>query len=240
MIQFENIYKAFGKLEVLKGVSASVGGGGITAILGPNGSGKTTLIKMLLGMVYPDKGEILFHGKPIRKEWQYKNDISYLPQIARFPENLTVTELINLIKDIRGGSPNEQRLIELFDLESHLGKKIKHLSGGTKQKVNIVLAMMYDNPLIVLDEPSTGLDPIALVRLKELILDERAKGKNILITTHIMSLVEDLSDEILFLLEGKIYFRGTIPQLKEFAGEDNLEKSIAHLLEQKYAENIKI
>ena len=236
MIQFENIYKAFGKLEVLKGVSASVGGGGITAILGPNGSGKTTLIKMLLGMVYPDKGEILFHGKPIRKEWQYKNDISYLPQIARFPENLTVTELINLIKDIRGGSPNEQRLIELFDLESHLGKKIKHLSGGTKQKVNIVLAMMYDNPL----EPSTGLDPIALVRLKELILDERAKGKNILITTHIMSLVEDLSDEILFLLEGKIYFRGTIPELKEFAGEDNLEKSIAHLLEQKYAENIKI
>ena len=240
MIQFENIYKAFGKLEVLKGVSASVGGGGITAILGPNGSGKTTLIKMLLGMVYPDKGEILFHGKPIRKEWQYKNDISYLPQIARFPENLTVTELINLIKDIRGGSPNEQRLIELFDLESHLKKKIKHLSGGTKQKVNIVLAMMYDNPLIVLDEPSTGLDPIALVRLKELILDERAKGKNILITTHIMSLVEDLSDEILFLLEGKIYFRGTIPELKEFAGEDNLEKSIAHLLEQKYAENIKI
>lgn len=100
--------------------------------------------------------------------------------------------------------------------------------------------MMYDNPLIVLDEPSTGLDPIALVRLKELILDERAKGKNILITTHIMSLVEDLSDEILFLLEGKIYFRGTIPELKEFAGEDNLEKSIAHLLEQKYAENIKI
>lgn len=240
MVQFQNIYKSFGKLEVLTGVSAEVKGGGITAILGPNGSGKTTLIKMLLGMVYPDKGEILFDGKPIKKEWLYKNEISYLPQIARFPENLTVIELINLIKDIRGGTPNEQRLIELFTLESHLAKKIKHLSGGTKQKVNIVLAMMYDNPVIVLDEPSTGLDPIALVRLKDLILEERAKGKNILITTHIMSLVEDLSDEILFLLEGKVYFRGTVDELKQFTDEANLEKAIANLLEHKDVKNIKI
>src|SRR5690606_12792113 len=111
-----------------------------------------------------------------------------------------------------------------FTLESHLTKKIKHLSGGTKQKVNIVLAMMYDNPVIVLDEPSTGLDPIALVRLKDLILEEKSKGKNILVTTHIMSLVEDLSDEILFLLEGKVYFRGTVEKLKQFTGETNLEK----------------
>jgi len=240
MIQFQDIYKSFGKLDVLTGVTAEVSGGGISAILGPNGSGKTTLIKMLLGMVYPNKGEIIFDGKPIKKEWNYKKDISYLPQIARFPENLTITDLINLIKDIRGADSEEDRLIELFDLHSHLGKKIKHLSGGTKQKVNITLALMYDNPVIVLDEPSTGLDPIALVRLKNLILEERDKGKNILITTHIMSLVEDLSDEILFLLEGKIHFRGTIPEIKEFTGAINLETAIANLLEQKNAENIKV
>lgn len=240
MIQFQDIYKSFGKLDVLTGVTAEVSGGGISAILGPNGSGKTTLIKMLLGMVYPNKGEIIFDGKPIKKEWSYKKDISYLPQIARFPENLTIVDLINLIKDIRGEDSEEDRLIELFDLHSHMGKKIKHLSGGTKQKVNITLALMYDNPVIVLDEPSTGLDPIALVRLKNLILEEREKGKNILITTHIMSLVEDLSDEILFLLEGKIHFRGTIPEIKEFTGAINLETAIANLLEQKNAENIKV
>lgn len=240
MIQFQDIYKSFGKLDVLKGVTAEVSGGGISAILGPNGSGKTTLIKMLLGMVYPNKGEIIFDGNPIKKEWNYKKDISYLPQIARFPENLTIKNLIELIKDIRGGNSEEEKLIKLFDLESHMNKKIKHLSGGTKQKVNITLAMMYDNPVIVLDEPSTGLDPIALVRLKNLILEEREKGKNILITTHIMSLVEDLSDEILFLLEGKIHFRGTIPEIKEFTGALNLETAIANLLEQKNAENIKV
>ncbi len=240
MIQFQDIYKSFGKLDVLTGVTAEVSGGGISAILGPNGSGKTTLIKMLLGMVYPNKGEIIFDGKPIKKEWIYKKDISYLPQIARFPENLTIVDLINLIKDIRGEDSEEERLIELFDLHSHMGKKIKHLSGGTKQKVNITLALMYDNPVIVLDEPSTGLDPIALVRLKNLILEERDKGKNILITTHIMSLVEDLSDEILFLLEGKIHFRGTIPEIKEFTGAINLETAIANLLEHKNAENIKV
>ncbi|MFN3196205.1 MAG: ABC transporter ATP-binding protein [Chlorobiota bacterium] len=240
MIQFQDIYKSFGKLDVLKGVTTEVSGGGISAILGPNGSGKTTLIKMLLGMVYPNNGEIIFDGKPIKKEWNYKKDISYLPQIARFPENLTINNLIELIKDIRGGNSEEKKLIELFDLKSHLDKKIKHLSGGTKQKVNITLAMMYDNPVIVLDEPSTGLDPIALVRLKNLILEERKKGKNILITTHIMSLVEDLSDEILYLLEGKIHFRGTIPEIKEFTGAINLETAIANLLEQKNAENIKV
>lgn len=240
MVKFKEIYKSFGKLEVLKGVTADIGGGGITAILGPNGSGKTTLIKMLLGMVYPDSGEILFGDKPINKEWEYKSQIGYLPQIARFPENLKISELIKLIKDIRGGNANEQNLIELFSLESHLEKKIKHLSGGTRQKVNILLTMMYDNPVLVLDEPSTGLDPISLVRLKELILKERAKGKNILITTHIMSLVEDISDEILFILEGKIYFRGSIPELKQLAGEDSLEKSIAYLLERENAENIKV
>ena len=240
MIQFQDIYKSFGKLDVLKGVTAEVSGGGISAILGPNGSGKTTLIKMLLGMVYPNNGQIIFNDKPIKKEWDYKKDISYLPQIARFPENLTINNLIELIKDIRGGNSDEEKLIELFDLHSHMNKKIKHLSGGTKQKVNITLAMMYDNPVIVLDEPSTGLDPIALVRLKNLILEERDKGKNILITTHIMSLVEDLSDEILFLLEGKIHFRGTIPEIKEFTGALNLETAIANLLEQKNAENIKV
>lgn len=240
MVKFKEIYKSFGKLEVLKGVTADIGGGGITAILGPNGSGKTTLIKMLLGMVYPDSGEILFGDKPINKVWEYKSQIGYLPQIARFPENLKISELIKLIKDIRGGNANEQNLINLFSLESHLEKKIKHLSGGTRQKVNILLTMMYDNPVLVLDEPSTGLDPISLVRLKELILKERANGKNILITTHIMSLVEDISDEILFILEGKIYFRGSIPELKQLAGEDSLEKSIAYLLERENAENIKV
>jgi Cu-processing system ATP-binding protein len=191
---------------------------------------KTTLIKCILGMVIPDKGEIKIDDVSVLKQWEYKNEINYLPQIANFPTNITVAELIKMIKNIRQKQANETALIKLFKLESYINTKLGHLSGGTKQKVNIVLAFMFDSPLIILDEPTTGLDPISLIHLKEIILNEKEKGKTILITTHIMSIVEELADEIVFLLEGNIYFKGKIPALKSQTNEDNLEHAIAKLM----------
>ncbi|MBL4709716.1 MAG: ABC transporter ATP-binding protein [Flavobacteriales bacterium] len=234
MIRIENLHKRFQKNRVLSGVNLNIRDKGIYAILGPNGSGKTTLIKSILGMVLPNMGEINVLGSNNKGDWTYREKIDYLPQIANFPSNLKVQELIHMIKDLRGASSNrDQELIELFAVESFLDKKIGNLSGGTKQKVNIILAFMFDSPILILDEPTTGLDPVSLIHLKELIQKEKAKGKTILITSHIMSFVEEVSDEIVFLLEGNIHFKGTISELKEKTKEENFEKAIAQILIRK-------
>ncbi len=235
MIQIKGLHKKFGKQQVLTGLDLEVKDGETYAILGPNGSGKTTLIKSILGMVLPNSGEIHVNNTSIRKSHKYRNQIDYLPQIANFPDNLSVKELIRMIRDLRN-TPNgkEERLITLFKLEPFLKKKMNTLSGGTKQKVNILLTFMFDAPIMILDEPTTGLDPISLIRLKELISEEQQAGKTILITSHIMSFVEEVTTNIVFLLEGKIYFQGSIDALKKQTGEPDFEHAIASLLEHEY------
>lgn len=227
MILVEDLHKRFGKNIVLSGLDLNITGGGIFAVLGPNGSGKTTLIKSILGMVVPNKGIISVGGNPIKKNWKYRKEIDYLPQIANFPGNLKVKELIRMIKDLRQMPSREEELIELFQLTTFLDKKLATLSGGTKQKVNLVLAFMFNSPLLILDEPTTGLDPASLIRLKELIQKEKADGKTILITSHIMQFVAEVADEIVYLLEGKIYFKGSIEQLKIKTNQTDLEHAIA-------------
>jgi Cu-processing system ATP-binding protein len=232
MIETRNLRKSFGKLQVLKGIDIVLDRPGITAILGPNGSGKTTLIKCVLGMVLPDGGDILFNSEKLKDHWLYRDQISYLPQIARFPDNLRVRELLAMVKDLRQGRPaNAERYIELFELEPHLDKRLGNLSGGTKQKVNLTLAFMFDCPMLIFDEPTAGLDPIARIKFKELLREARHAGKQIIITTHIMSLVEELADEIVFLLEGQIFFRGSVKDLEDRCGERNLERAIAKIMQ---------
>ncbi|MGO2101512.1 MAG: ABC transporter ATP-binding protein [Psychroflexus halocasei] len=235
MIKIENLYKKFGKNEVLKGVDLEIPEKGIFAVLGPNGSGKTTLIKSILGMVVPDKGKIFIKGKETQQNGAYRSDIDYLPQIANFPSNLGVKELIKMIKDLRGVNAEYDELIKVFKLEPFLNKKLNNLSGGTKQKVNIVLTFMFDSQIVILDEPTTGLDPVALIHLKNLIKKEKEKGKTVLVTSHIMSFVEEISDEIVFILEGKIYFKGNLEQLRKKTGEDDFEHAIANLLMKNHA-----
>ncbi|MDU8886486.1 ABC transporter ATP-binding protein [Yeosuana sp. MJ-SS3] len=235
MVNIQNLYKSFGKNQVLSGIDLEITEGGIFAILGPNGSGKTTLIKSMLGMVIPNKGKIAVHGDDIKKNSIYRHKIDYLPQIANFPSNLRVKELIKMIKDLRGKTSDDLQLIKLFKLEPFLDKKLGNLSGGTKQKVNIVLTFMFDSPLIILDEPTTGLDPISLIHLKELIQNEKEKGKTILITSHIMSFVEEVSDKIVFILEGQIYFKGSINELKSKTNQPDFEHAIASILTDNHA-----
>ena len=235
MVIIENLHKAFGKNQVLSGVDLSIKKGGIFAVLGPNGSGKTTLIKSILGMVIPNKGTITIQGHNIKNASNYRQHIDYLPQIANFPSNLKVKELIKMIKDLRGKTTEDERLIQLFKLEPFLDKKLGTLSGGTKQKVNLVLTFMFNSPLVILDEPTSGLDPISLIRLKDLIQAEKAKGKTILITSHIMSFVEEISDEIVFILEGKIYFKGSVSELKTKTNQPDFEHAIASILTENHA-----
>jgi Cu-processing system ATP-binding protein len=225
-----DLYKSYRNTPVLKGVDLELKAGAITAVLGPNGSGKTTLIKCILGMVIGQKGEILADGVNIGNDWHYRKNIGYLPQIARFPENLKVKELITMVKDIRGQQADYKELAATFGLDPFMDKPLRYLSGGTRQKVNILLAFMFDSRYFILDEPTAGLDPLAMVHFKDLIIKERNKGKAILMTTHIVHLVEELADEVVFLLEGKVYFRGGVKELKEKYNGASLEQAIANIL----------
>lgn len=238
MIKFNNLNKKFGKLEVLKDLNLEIRKGSINAILGPNGSGKTTLIKCLLGMVIPDSGSILINGNDVKGKWQYRDEIDYMPQIANFPSNLKVKEIIAMMKDIRNREARDGELIEYFGLKPFLNKQLSNLSGGTKQKVNIVLAFMFDNPLLILDEPTNGLDPVALLKLKELIAKEIKRGKTILFTTHIIRLVEDLAEDIVFLLEGKTYYQGPVSGLLEKHEAKDLEHAIADIFSTHVIEEV--
>lgn len=229
-LQISQLSKKFGDLAVLSELELEISSPGVFAVLGPNGSGKTTLIKILLGLVVPDQGQILLNQKSILGQWQYRDSVNYLPQIANFPPNLSVRELLQMVREMRTQPCRQTELIGLFGLDSFLDKKLGKLSGGTKQKVNLVLTFMFDCQFLILDEPTNGLDPIALIQLKELIEREKSQGKIILITTHIMSLVEEIADEILFLLDGKTHFRGNWKSLLCETGQPTLERAIAHLM----------
>lgn len=230
MIQVQQLSKAYGKNHVLSNLDITFNSEGITAVLGPNGSGKTTLLKCFLGMVLPDTGEILFRGNSVLGKYAYRDQVCHVPQTPHFPENLTGYELMQMVKDLRSGDTREDELIHLFNLEKELGKKMSSLSGGNLQKINLLLGLLYDCPLIVLDEPSTGLDPLSLQNLKTWLLKERDQGKLVLFTTHIMSFVEEIADHIIFLLDGNIYFNGKLVDLLKQERQSQLEKAIANIL----------
>jgi Cu-processing system ATP-binding protein len=234
MITLSKIIKRYGKLEVLKGIDLKFSEGKISAIVGPNGSGKTTIIKIILGLVKPDYGKIFIDGKPLNGDFLYREKIGYMPQIASFPENLTVLEVLSMIKDLRNRNDNpEENLVQEFDLTGELTKTIKTLSGGNRQKLSAVISMMFDPDILIFDEPTAGLDPVVSNRFKEIIKQEKNKGKTIILTSHIMSEVEELADEIIFLLDGKIYYKGSLENLLFEQGEKKLEKAVAKILEGK-------
>ncbi|MCB0668956.1 MAG: ABC transporter ATP-binding protein [Saprospiraceae bacterium] len=230
MIKVENLYKKYGRSAVLQGVSVNFDQPGITAVLGPNGSGKTTLLKCILGLVIPDQGSIYFNGQNIASRHRYRRHLSQVSQTVNFPENLSAHELILMAKDIRPDTTREKELIELFELGGELNKKMRHLSGGNRQKINLLLGLMYDSPLIILDEPSNGLDPLSYLNLKNFLNREASRGKQILVTTHLVSFIEELADRIVFILEGKIYFDGSPFDLISYQKQQKLEEAIASIL----------
>jgi Cu-processing system ATP-binding protein len=220
MIEIKNIHKKFGKLEVLNNINLSFNKGECIALIGPNGCGKTTLIKSILGMVIPTKGDILFNQKSILKEFQYREQIGYMPQIGRYPDYMTVGQIIEMIKKIRNSNQNlDEDLLKQFELEKIFDKQMRTLSGGTTQKVSAVLAFLFNPDVLILDEPTAGLDPLASEILKEKIIKEKEKGKLILITSHLLSELDDMITQIIFMQDGKVYFHKTIDDLLQTTGE---------------------
>lgn len=233
MIRTENLEKHFGKLHVLKGVNASFIGGEVVSVIGPNGSGKTTLIKSILGMVVADKGKIYFDNKDVAKDFTYRHHVGYMPQIGRYPENMKMGQLFAMMKDLRKSScALDEELLDEFQLSSMYDKPMRTLSGGTTQKVSAALAFLFNPKVLVLDEPTAGLDPLASEILKTKILKAKSEGKLVIVTSHIMSEVEEMADKIMYLFEGKINFYKTIGELKAETGEEKLGKAIARIMKR--------
>lgn len=232
MIRIENIRKKFRKLQVLDDVSASFAQGQVISLIGPNGSGKTTLIKSILGMVKPDSGKIFFNNTAINGDFEYRKDIGYMPQIGRYPDNMRIGQLFNMLKHIRGGSDKEldNELVERFNLPAIYDKPMRTLSGGTRQKVSACLAFLFNPDVLILDEPTAGLDPLSSEVLKEKIIAEKNKNKLILITSHILSDLDDLTTHIMYLQEGKMQFLKDLQTLQDETGETRLGKAIARIM----------
>ena len=234
MIITENICKKFGKMVALDDVSVSMLPGKSYALIGPNGSGKTTLIKSILGLVVPTSGQIRFDGVSITRDWKYREKIGYMPQIGRYPETMRIGEVIDMMKSIRSGTMRyDEELIDAFNLGKLYDKRMHTLSGGTRQKVSAVLAFLFNAPVLILDESTAGLDPVSSEILKEKILKEKHKGKLVIITSHILSDLDELTSNIVYLFEGRLQYNNSIASLKEETGEKKLNKAIATFIRQK-------
>ena len=232
MIIASNVSKQFGKLKVLNNVTLKCEKGQCISLIGPNGSGKTTLIKCILGMVIPNSGFITFNNKNIAKDWLYRAQIGYMPQIGRYPENMTIGQLLDMMKDIRNDNivKLDEDLIHAFQLSGMLHKRMRTLSGGTTQKVSAALAFLFNPAVLILDEPTAGLDPISSEILKEKIIAEKEKGKLVLITSHVLSDLDDLVTEVVYMQDGNLLFHKSIDQLKIDTGEERLAKAIASVM----------
>lgn len=234
-VQVAGLRKRFGRLQVLDGVDAVIPRGRATAVVGPNAAGKSTLIKCLLGLVRPDAGDIRIEGEPVGGDPAYRRRIGYMPQGAPFPENLRGREILRLLQGLRPGAATDEDLLHRFALADQLDKPIRTLSGGTRQKLNAVVAFLFRPSLVILDEPTAGLDPVASGVLKEKIRALTAEGVTVMLTSHVLGEIEELADEVIFLVEGRVEFQGTMETLRRTTGEQRLERAVARLMRTRVA-----
>lgn len=239
MISITHLSKSFGKFKALDDVTLNFERGTTISLLGPNGSGKTTLIKSILGLVIPERGSIIINNDEIRSNVSYRSRIGYMPQIGRYPENMTIKQVIGMVKEMRKDSTvYDYELINGFGITAIQHKTMRSLSGGTRQKVSACLAFLFSPEIYILDEPTAGLDPLSSELLKEKIRKERAKGKLFLITSHVLSDLDDITSHIVYLQDGKVMFYNEVDELKRSTGEEKLNKVIATIMQQDLLEEV--
>ena len=236
MISISDLEKRYGAQRALRDVNLDVRHGSVTAVVGPNGAGKTTLIKSILGLVRPDSGTIRLDGILVGDDCSYRSRIGYMPQIARYPHNLSGRELLAMLTELRRAQsgtdavPLDEELIGQLALAGQLDKPLRALSGGTRQKVNAVAAFLFKPDLLILDEPTAGLDPASSAVLKDRILAERDLGRTVIVTSHFMSELEELATDVVFLLEGTVRYAGPLDELLLRTRKANLGRAISHLM----------
>lgn len=234
MIEIKNLTKKFNNFTALENLNLSFTNGKSIALIGPNGCGKTTLIKCILGLNVIETGDILVGGKSVKEDFRYRKDIGYMPQIGRYPENMTIEQTVNMIRETRNvkDADLDTELLDAFELTKIFGKKMGNLSGGTTQKVSAVLAFMFDPKIIILDEPTAGLDPLASEMLKNKIIKERNRGKLIIITSHLLSELDDIVSDIVFMNEGRVIVQQSVEDLMTEHKSERISESIISILKE--------
>jgi Cu-processing system ATP-binding protein len=231
LIEVRGLRKRYGRRAVLDGIDLMVQRGEVTAIIGPNGAGKTTLNKILLGLVHPDAGTVHFDGQPTADRVDHRRRIGYMPQAARFPEALTARDVLALLGELRGQAAGDgAALLDEFAVTPFLDQPVRSLSGGQRQRLNAVAAFLFAPELLLLDEPTAGLDPVASGLLKDRIRAARDAGCAVIVTSHILSELEEIADRIVFLLDGRVRWDGTLDALLAGTGAPSLERAIAGIM----------
>lgn len=231
-IKLENVGKRYGKLWALRNADAAFAPGEVIMVVGPNGSGKTTLIKCILGLVRATEGSIHVKGMDVNGDPAYRHELGYMPQLAEFPRELTVDQLLRMMNDIRNArsGTTDDRLIEALGVDALLDKRVANLSGGMRQKVSAVLAFRYKPAVLVLDEPTAGLDPVSANTLLNAVMETKRNGTTVLITSHIMEEVQRLGDRMAYLQDGQLRALVAPETVIDATGEKNLSVALPKFL----------
>ncbi len=228
MIEIKNVTKTYnGNITAIKNLSLDIPDGKIIGFIGLNGAGKTTLIKMMTGILKPDKGTITINGLDIQKDpIEAKLDIGYITDNPDMFLRLTGIEFINFISDIYKVSEKDRKnrikyLIEQFDLEDILDKPMIGYSHGARQKMMVIAALVHEPKVWILDEPMVGLDPMSASILKKMMKEHVKAGNTVFFSTHVLEIAEKLCDEIAIIDNGKIIYYGTLDDLvKKYKKKD--------------------
>lgn len=230
MITIRHLQKKYHRNIALRDLTIELLPGQSIALIGPNGSGKSTLMKCILGQVFPQQGSIAINGTDISCDHTYRSSIGYMPQVINFPGNMKVHQLFEMMKDLRRSHAVDEELMQSFSIHRFADKRLSGLSGGMRQKVNAAIAFLFDPPLLILDEPTAGLDPLSAEILKSKIKKEKERGKLILISSHILADLEEIATDVLYLIDGQIQFFKSMESLITETGTGNLSKALAHII----------
>lgn len=228
-ISIQDLYMSYGSKQVLNGINLEVPMGKIIGYIGPNGAGKSTTVKILLGLINSYKGTVKVMGEDISNgSIEYKRKLGYVPETAEIFDNLTAREYITFLGQMYGMSYEETdkkalKLMELFGIEQVYDSRITSYSKGMKQKVLIISSLIHNPDILFFDEPLSGLDANSVMVFKEIMSHLAEQGKTIFYSSHIMEVVEKISDRIILINNGSIVADGTFSQLKEQSHEGNLE-----------------